>query len=73
MVHPSILTDLKTPVVYREADKMLICQRAAPTRSAFGMLEPYEGKLSSTVLRGEWDSNVPDLPDQYCNAIYKNA
>ncbi|MBN2042018.1 MAG: HEAT repeat domain-containing protein [Spirochaetes bacterium] len=27
------------------------------------MLEPYEGKLSSTVLRGEWDGNVPDLLD----------
>ena len=26
-------------------------------------LEPYEAKVSSTVLRGEWDSNVPDLPD----------
>ena len=28
------------------------------------MLEPYEGKLSSTVLRGEGRSNAPDLPDQ---------
>ena len=27
------------------------------------MLEPYDGKLSSTVLRGERGSNVPDLPD----------
>ena len=26
-------------------------------------LEPYEGKLSSTVLRGEEGSNAPDLPD----------
>lgn len=26
-------------------------------------LEPYEVKVSSTVLRGEWGSNVPDLPD----------
>jgi hypothetical protein len=26
-------------------------------------LEPYEAKVSSTVLRGEWGSNVPDLPD----------
>jgi len=23
------------------------------TRAIFGMLEPYDGKLSSTVLRGE--------------------
>lgn len=28
------------------------------------MLEPYDGKLSSTVLRGERGSNVPDLPDR---------
>ncbi|MDC1844820.1 hypothetical protein ABHZ40_22305, partial [Bacteroides uniformis] len=27
------------------------------------LLEPYEGKLSRTVLRGERGSNVPDLPD----------
>ena len=26
------------------------------------MLEPYEGKLSRTVLRGEWGSEAPDLP-----------
>ena len=26
------------------------------------MLEPYEGKLSRTVLRGERGSNTPDLP-----------
>ncbi len=29
------------------------------------MLEPYDGKLSSTVLRGERGSNVPDLPDNH--------
>lgn len=28
------------------------------------MLEPCEGKLSCTVLRGERDSNIPDLLDQ---------
>lgn len=28
------------------------------------MLEPYEGKLSRTVLRGEGGSNAPALPDQ---------
>lgn len=27
------------------------------------MLEPYEGKLSRTVLRGESGSNTADLPD----------
>lgn len=26
-------------------------------------LEPYDWKLSRTVLRGERGSNVPDLPD----------
>ena len=28
------------------------------------MLEPYEGKLSRTVLRGERGSNAPALPDK---------
>jgi conjugation system TraG family ATPase len=28
----------------------------------FKLLEPYEGKLSRTVLRGEGGSNAPDLP-----------
>jgi hypothetical protein len=28
------------------------------------LLEPYEGKLSRTVLRGERGSNVLDLPDK---------
>ncbi|KAB5408409.1 DNA methylase, partial [Phocaeicola vulgatus] len=27
-------------------------------------LEPYEGKLSRTVLRGEEGSNALDLPDR---------
>ena len=27
------------------------------------LLEPYDGKLSCTVLRGERGSNAPDLPD----------
>ena len=29
----------------------------------FELLEPYEGKLSRTVLRGERGSNASDLPD----------
>ena len=29
-------------------------------------LEPYEGKPSCTVLRGEEGSNALDLPDKYC-------
>jgi len=32
-------------------------------RKSYKMLEPYEGKLSRTVLRGERGSNVPALPD----------
>ncbi len=28
----------------------------------FGRLEPYDGKLSRTVLRGERGGNTPDLP-----------
>jgi len=38
-------------------------QWVASTRYTFGMLEPYDGKLSCTVLRGEWGGNAPDLPD----------
>jgi hypothetical protein len=38
-------------------------QPGRPTRAAFEMLEPYDGKLSRTVLRGEWGGNAPDLPD----------
>ena len=33
------------------------------------MLEPYEGKLSRTVLRGEGGSNALDLPDVESNKI----
>ena len=29
------------------------------------LLEPYEGKLSCTVLRGESSRKGADLPDQY--------
>ena len=35
------------------------------------MLEPYEGKLSRTVLRGERDSNVPNLLDNVPNLLDK--
>ena len=28
------------------------------------MLEPCDGKLSCTVLRGEWGREAPDLPDR---------
>lgn len=36
------------------------------------LLEPYEGKLSCTVLRGERGSNAPDLPD-FVKERYKPA
>ena len=35
---------------------------AVPQWRPFGMLEPYDGKLSRTVLRGEWGCEAPDLP-----------
>ena len=37
------------------------------------MLEPYEGKLSRTVLRGEGGSNALDLPDYYVFRWYAVA
>jgi hypothetical protein len=37
-------------------------QRIAPQGHIFGMLEPCDGKLSRTVLRGERGGNAPDLP-----------
>ena len=30
------------------------------------LLEPYDWKLSRTVLRGERGSNAPDLPGSHC-------
>ena len=33
------------------------------TDRSYELLEPYEGKLSRTVRRGERGSNVPALPD----------
>jgi len=33
-----------------------------PTGETFEGLEPYDGKLSRTVLRGEGDREVSDLP-----------
>ena len=29
------------------------------------MLAPYDGKLSRTVLRGEWGRKAPDPPGVY--------
>lgn len=36
----------------------------APARQPLEMLEPYDGKLSRTVLRGESGRKARDLPDQ---------
>jgi RNA-directed DNA polymerase len=36
------------------------------------LLEPCAGKLASTVLRGEGDSNVPALPDYWSTRMGNN-
>ena len=41
--------------------------RSLHTNRDFEKLEPYEGKPSRTVLRGEEGSNALDLPDNDCN------
>ena len=38
--------------------------RFLTTNRNIELLEPYEGKLSRTVLRGEGGSNALDLPDK---------
>ena len=40
---------------------------------SFEPLEPYDGKLSCTVLRGERGSNAPDLPDITPNSVPRLA
>jgi len=37
-------------------------QRVVPQGPTFEMLEPCDGKLSRTVLRGERGREAPDLP-----------
>ena len=39
-----------------------------PSQGAYERLEPYAGKLARTVLRGEWRSNAPFLPDMECSS-----
>ena len=39
--------------------------RSLHTNRDFEKLEPYEGKPSRTVLRGEEGSNALDLPDRF--------
>lgn len=40
---------------------------------SFEPLEPYDGKLSCTVLRGERGSNAPDLPDVWVDQDVENG
>jgi hypothetical protein len=41
---------------------------------AFRELEPYEVKVSRTVLRGERGRKPPDLPDQiYLSKLFENT
>lgn len=48
--------------------------RSLHTNRDFEKLEPYEGKPSRTVLRGEEGSNALDLPDapSKSNLSYQN-
>ncbi|MFQ5825628.1 MAG: hypothetical protein ACE5JB_16440 [bacterium] len=34
------------------------------------LLEPYDGKLSRTVLRGDWGGNTPVLPGHLGKFIF---
>ena len=44
--------------------------RSLHTNRDFEKLEPYEGKPSRTVLRGEEGSNALDLPDHTFGRYY---
>ena len=46
--------------MYREVIINLIT--GTPIRGTFEVLEPCDGKLSRTVLRGEGSRKAPDLP-----------
>lgn len=47
--------------------------RSLQTNRGLEKLEPYEGKLSCTVLRGERGSNAPDLPDRPADMEQRNG
>ena len=47
--------------------------RFLTTNRNIELLEPYEGKLSCTVLRGEGGSNALDLPDSICTNQKRKA
>ena len=46
--------------------------RSLHTNRDFEKLEPYEGKPSRTVLRGEEGSNALDLPDRPADMEQRN-
>ncbi|BBO88589.1 hypothetical protein DSCOOX_17690 [Desulfosarcina ovata subsp. ovata] len=51
---------------YREVGVVLLTPGGWSCKDwPFGMLEPYDGKLSRTVLRGLGDGNIPRLPDEW--------
>ena len=49
------------------------CQRrsraGSPRKEAYERLEPYDGKLSRTVLKGAGDRNVTRLPNWYASPL----
>ena len=56
--------NLFTTTATREINEIVeSMSRFLTTNRNFELLEPYEGKLSRTVLRGERGSNALDLPD----------
>ena len=56
--------NLSTTTATREINEIVeSMSRFLTTNRNFELLEPYEGKLSRTVLRGEGGSNALDLPD----------
>ena len=46
--------------------------RSLHTNRDFEKLEPYEGKPSRTVLRGEEGSNALDLPDHKRGQLFNH-
>ena len=55
----------KTSGAYRKGCYVMHYSRVIRQGRAFGMLEPYDGKLSCRVLRGLGAGNSSRLPDVY--------
>jgi hypothetical protein len=55
--------------VYRKGDRKFRSPGHLYKRLAFEGLEPYDGKLSRTVLRGERGREAPDLPGKKGRAV----